>query len=344
MVRLNNDYNRGAYPEVLAAIADINGRSFAGYGDDEICDKAEGIIKKLCKKPEAKVFFFPGATQANFIVCKAALLPTQSVICPQSGHINCHEAASIENTGHKILAAEQKNGKIEASQIDRICREYEEHPAEYYTEPKLVYISFPTEMGTLYSKKELSDISDTCKKHGLYLFIDGARLGYGLACAQNDVSLCELADLADVFYIGGTKCGALFGEALVICNKALQYRFKSYMKQNGAVLAKGFILGAQFKALLENGLYFEGCKRADELAMIIKDAFAKKGIPFWVDSPTNQQFVILDEKQAAKLAKNYIFEDNGRTGDGKMIARFCTAWNTGRDEVQELARFIGNEL
>ena len=253
----------------------------------------------------------------------AALSSVQSVIAADTGHINCHEAASIENTGHKILELPNTDGKITAQQIAACAKAYyDQDEPEYLTEPKMVYLSFPTEKGTLYSKKEIKEIHDVCTKYGMYLFVDGARMGYGLGSEKNDLTLKDFAELTDVFYIGGTKCGALFGEALIITAQDLKYRFKAYMKQNGAVLAKGWLMGLQFATMLESGEYFEAAKRADVLAMQIKKAFEDKGVPFAVESFTNQQFVILTEQQKQELAQKYYFEDEGDT------QRFCTSWAT----------------
>ena len=281
MIRFNNDYNHGAFASILKELGATNSTSYAGYGEDEWCDKAETIIKKLVDNDDALIKFIPGATQANYVVIAAALSSVQSVIAADTGHINCHEAASIENTGHKILELPNTDGKITAQQIAACAKAYyDQDEPEYLTEPKMVYLSFPTEKGTLYSKKEIKEIHDVCTKYGMYLFVDGARMGYGLGSEKNDLTLKDFAELTDVFYIGGTKCGALFGEALIITAQDLKYRFKAYMKQNGAVLAKGWLMGLQFATMLESGEYFEAAKRADVLAMQIKKAFEGKGVPF----------------------------------------------------------------
>lgn len=340
MIRFNNDYNHGAFESVLKEIAATNGTSYAGYGEDEWCAKAESVIKKLVSNEDALIKFVPGATQANLVVISAALSPVQSVIAADTGHINCHEAASIENTGHKILELPNTDGKIDARQIAACAAAYYDGGTpEYLTEPKMVYLSFPTEKGTLYSKRELREISEVCKRYGMYLFVDGARMGYGLGSERNDLTLRDLAELSDVFYIGGTKCGALFGEALVITEASLKYRFKAYMKQNGAVLAKGWLMGLQFAVMLQSGEYFERTKRADELAMQIKTAFERKGVPFWVDSFTNQQFVILSDGQKEALAKGYYFEEEGAVPQGTVV-RFCTSWATTQAEVDALVADI----
>lgn len=340
MIRFNNDYNHGAFESVLKELAATNGTSYAGYGEDEWCAKAESIIKKLVSNEDALIKFVPGATQANLVVISAALSPVQSVIAADTGHINCHEAASIENTGHKILELPNTDGKIDARQIAACAAAYYDGGTpEYLTEPKMVYLSFPTEKGTLYSKRELREISEVCKRYGMYLFVDGARMGYGLGSERNDLTLRDFAELCDVFYIGGTKCGALFGEALVITEASLKYRFKAHMKQNGAVLAKGWLMGLQFAVMLQNGEYFERTKRADELAMQIKTAFESKGVPFWVDSFTNQQFVILSDSQKEALAKGYYFEEEGTVPQGTIV-RFCTSWATTQAEVDALVADI----
>lgn len=340
MIRFNNDYNHGAFESVLKELAATNGTSYAGYGEDEWCAKAESVIKKLVSNEDALIKFVPGATQANLVVISAALSPVQSVIAADTGHINCHEAASIENTGHKILELPNTDGKIDARQIAACAAAYYDGGTpEYLTEPKMVYLSFPTEKGTLYSKRELREISEVCKRYGMYLFVDGARMGYGLGSERNDLTLRDFAELCDVFYIGGTKCGALFGEALVITEASLKYRFKAHMKQNGAVLAKGWLMGLQFAFMLQNGEYFERTKRADELAMQIKTAFERKGVPFWVDSFTNQQFVILSDSQKEALAKGYYFEEEGTVPQGTVV-RFCTSWATTQAEVDALVADI----
>ena len=336
MIRFNNDYNRGALGSILKELAATNTESYAGYGEDEWCARAEAVIKKLISKDDALIKFIPGATQANIVAISSALSPVQSVIAADTGHINCHETASIENTGHKIIALPNTDGKISAQQVEECAAEYYGSGApEYLTEPKLVYLSFPTEKGTLYSKQELGEISAVCKKYGMYLFVDRARMGYGLGSEKNDLTLSDFAELTDMFYIGGTKCGALFGEALIITEPSLRYRFKAHMKQKGAVLAKGWLMGLQFAVMLESGEYFEKTKRADELAMEIKKAFEAKGIPLWVESFTNQQFVILSERQKNILAQNYYFEEEGITEQGTVV-RFCTSWATSQAEADAL--------
>ena len=311
MIRFNNDYNHAAHESIYEAMKADQANNYPGYGADEWCTKAAEEIKKLIGREDPAIYFFPGATQANFVVCAAALNSIQSVICPKTGHINCHEAGSIENTGHKIIELPSTEGKITAQQVQECASSYFEHgEAEYLTEPKLVYISFPTEYGTIYSLKELQELHRVCKEYGMYLFVDGARMGYGLGASVNDVTLKDLAELTDVFYIGGTKCGAMFGEAVILVNEELKRHFKTYMKQNGAVLAKGWLLGLQFYTLLKDGTYFMITKKADEQAMRIKEAFHKKEIPEYMGSYTNQQFVILSKEQEEKLSQKYIFANH----------------------------------
>ena len=342
MLRFNNDYNHTAHDKVLEAVMSSRNESFTGYGEDEWCGAAADMIRKVTACDEAAVYFLPGATQVNFIVCAAALRPIESIICADSGHIFCHEAGSVENTGHKITALPGCDGKITAAQIaEEASKYYDDGEKEYLTKPGMVYISFSTEWGTIYSREEIAAISEVCKRYGMLLFVDGARMGYGLGADGNDMTLRDFAELADVFYIGGTKCGAMFGEALVIVNRQLQPGFRSYMKQKGAVLAKGWLMGLQFCTLLQDGLYFEITKRADEAAVRIREAFRQKDIPLYVESPTNQQFVLLTDDQKAVLEEKYIFEFMARTPDNLNCVRFCTGWNTTAEEVKQLIDDIG---
>jgi threonine aldolase len=337
MIRFNNDYNHGAHPAIIKALAETNDTGYAGYGTDTWCQKAEDVIRQLCQKEELHVHFFPGATQANFIVCASILSPIDSVVCADTGHINAHECASVESTGHKILTIPNHDGKIDAGELESfVASYYEQGEPEYLTIPRMVYISQATELGTIYSLEELKAISAVCRKYGMMLFVDGARLGYAMSAANADFSLADLASLCDVFYIGGTKCGALMGEAVVICNPALENHFKHYMKQNGAVLAKGWLLGLQFYVLLKDGLYMDITRKADEYAIELKKAFKAHGIPLHVDSPTNQQFVLLTEEQMKKLAPSYVFEDEGKADETHHVVRFCTSWSTTKEDIDAL--------
>lgn len=342
MIRFNNDYNHGAHPAILKALEETNGESYGGYGLDEWCAKASDEIKKYLDNPSAVVHFLIGGTQTNVIGLEAMLRPYQGVISAESGHIHVHETGALENTGHKILALPAENGKISAAQIKEVAEDFKVSGVkEHIVEPKCVYISFPTEFGTIYSKKELTEIYEVCQEYGLYLFVDGARMGYGLGADENDVTLPDLAKMADMFYLGGTKCGALFGEALVITKKELQTSFRSYMKQNGAMLAKGWLLGLQFYTLFKDGLYFDITKKADKLAMVMKKAFAQKGIPAYIDSPTNQQFVVVTNEQMEQLGKEFVFEYENKVDEEHSCIRFCTSWSTTEEEVDALVQAIG---
>ncbi len=341
MIRFNNDYSHGAHPKVLEALARTNEESYGGYGQDVWCEKAAAVIKKHLNCPQADIHFLVGGTQANFTVIASALRPYQSVLSADTGHINVHETGAVENCGHKVQTLPAVNGKISAAQIREEAELYRTSDIpEHITQPKMVYISHPTEYGTIYSRKELEEISAVCREYGLYLFVDGARMGYGLGASGADVTLEDFARLTDVFYIGGTKCGALFGEAVVIVNPLLQTDFRSYMKQNGAMLAKGWLLGLQFCALFENDLYFEITKKAVEYAMEIRRAFAEKGIPAYIESDTNQQFVILENRQMETLAKNYVFEFEKKIDDTHSCVRFCTSWSTKPEEIRALTEDI----
>ena len=341
MIRLHNDYNRGACAKILEKLAETNAESYDGYGEDTWCEKAADLIRKKCKAPEAAVHFFPGATQANFIVHAAALSPIQSVICPDSGHVYAHEAGSIENTGHKLVPLPSADGTITAEQIRKAAAAYyEAGEPNYLCEPKLVYISFPTEWGTLYSEQDLKDIRKVCDEYGMYLFVDGARLGYGLGSAKNDVTLEKLAELTDVFYIGGTKAGLLCGEAVVFTGKCMPKHFLTRVKQHGALLAKGRLLGVQFDALFTDDLYLAIGKNAIETAAVLKEGLKKKGYQFFIDSPTNQQFVVLENSRMEELKKDVQFGFWEKADDSHTVVRFATSWATRMEDVQKLLSLL----
>lgn len=341
MLRFNNDYNQGAHPTILAKLAETNDQSFAGYGLDEVCDKAAELIKEKIGDKNAAVHFLIGGTQTNYTFLASALRPFQGIVCADSAHINVHETGAVENTGHKLLVCPGFNGKLSAKELAKQAELYRVSVVkEHITQPKLVFLSFPSEFGTIYSKQELLDIKAVCKEYNMYLYIDGARLGYGLAAEGNDVSLADLAQLADAFYIGGTKCGALFGEALVIINDDLKDNFRAYMKQNGALLAKGWLLGLQFMTLFTEDLYFKIAKEAVENAMLIKAACIKKHIPFVMESNTNQQFVIVTKDQMDTLAKNFVFDYEGQIDEEHHAIRFCTSWSTRREATKQLVTAI----
>lgn len=337
MIHFNNDYNRAGHPAVMQALAYSAAESHVGYGLDDWCARGAALIRQAVGKPKAEVHYLLGGTQANYTVISALLRPFQSVICAQSGHINVHETGAVEHCGFKIHGLPMCDGKITAGQIAAEAGLYRSSEIkEHITQPKLVYLSYPTEYGTIYSKAELTAIRRVCDEYGLLLYVDGARLAYGLAAPDCDITLPELAALVDVFYIGGTKCGALFGEAVVFCRPGLAENFRSYTKQNGGMLAKGWLLGLQFTALFTDELYLNIGRQAVDYAMQIRDAFAARGIMPYIESSTNQQFVVLDEAQMAKLGEKYIYEYQEELGGGRHCVRFCTSWSTGQEEIEEL--------
>lgn len=339
MIYFNNDYSEGCHEKVMAKLMETNMEQHFGYGEDTICASAADKIRKLCGREDAAVHFLVGGTQANLTVIAAALRPHQGALGAATAHINVHETGAIEATGHKVLWLPSKDGKISADQIAQYVKEhYASSSFEHTVQPKLVYISNPTELGTLYSLSELEELSAVCKNLGLYLYMDGARLGYGLAAKGNDVSMQDIARLCDVFYIGGTKVGAMFGEAVVITNDALKQDFRYLIKQHGGMLAKGRLLGAQFDALMEDDLYFRISERADRLADQIRDTIRSLGYPFLVDGITNQIFPIFPDSLLEKLDGKYIYCEQERVDDTHRAVRFCTSWATTQENVDELCR------
>ncbi|MFV0351358.1 MAG: threonine aldolase family protein [Oscillospiraceae bacterium] len=334
MIRFNSDYCEGAHERILARLTKTNLEQTPGYGEDEYCKAAAQCIRSLCEAPDAAVHFLVGGTQANLTVVSAALRPYQGVISASSGHINVHETGAIEATGHKVLSQESTDGKLRPQQIETTCRlHFTDEAFEHMPQPKMVYISNPTELGTIYSLQEIKDLRAACDKYGLLLFMDGARLGYGFAAQTNNLTLKDLAQYCDVFYIGGTKVGALFGEAVVITNKDLQKDFRYIIKQKGGMLAKGRLLGLQFLELLEDGLYFELGQHAVKLADTMRKAFTDAGYAFYVNSPTNQIFAIIPDKDLAVLKQNYSYAYQLQLDDANSVVRFCTSWATRPEDV-----------
>jgi threonine aldolase len=334
MIRLNCDYSEGAHINILNKLLDTNMEQTPGYGEDVYCEEASKLIKELCKEEDADVHLLVGGTQTNLTVIASALRSHQCVVCAVSGHINTHETGAIEACGYKVIALDSKDGKISAEQIlETYRRHYNDESHEHITQPKMVYISNPTELGTIYYKDELEAISKVCKENQLYLFMDGARLGYGLCAEDNDLDLPTITRCCDVFYIGGTKVGALFGEAVVITNDTLKKDFRYIMKQKGALLAKGRLLGIQFTELFKDGLYFKLASHANRLAVMIKKIFTDKGYSFLVDSYTNQQFVILPDSILEKLRENYTYSYQQRIDERHSAVRFCTSWATDEADV-----------
>ena len=341
MIRFESDYLEGAHPKIMQAICETNLVQTPGYGKDLYCEAARALIKKQCQREDVDVHFLVGGTQANKTVIASILRPHQGALCADSGHINVHETGAIENTGHKVFAMPSVEGKICAEQVEAyVTAHRDDADAEHMVQPGLVYISHPTEYGTLYTKEELTALSKVCRKYQLPLFLDGARLGFGLTAKGSDITLSDLATLCDVFYIGGTKVGALFGEAIVITQEILKKDFRYYIKQQGGMLAKGRLLGIQFKALFEDQTYFEIGKKANDQAERIKEAFAKTGHDFLFDSYTNQQFPIITYEEKAYLEKSFSFSYWCQIDEKHCAVRFCTSWATPDENVEALIAAI----
>lgn len=341
MIRFECDYAEGAHPQIMQAMMETNMEQTPGYSTDEHCSRARDYIRRACQAPDAAVEFLIGGTQTNVTVIAACLKPYQGALCAATGHINVHETGAMEAYGYKGLALESSDGKITAEQVEKAWEDHIHNAShEHMVQPGMVYISWPTECGTLYSKKELTEISQACRKTGLKLFVDGARCGYGLAAPGNDVTLRDLAELTDVFYIGGTKVGALFGEAVVITNPEIQKDFRYYIKQHGGMLAKGRLLGIQFETLFKENLYVQIAQHAIDLAMQIREAFEKCGVPFLFDSITNQQFPVLTAGQRSELEKKYAFELWEKVDEEHFAVRFCTSWATKDENVKALTEDI----
>ncbi len=337
MIYFNNDYSEGCLPQIMEKLCATNLEQTPGYGVDRYCMDAAAKIKKLCSTKDANVHFLVGGTQTNLTVIAASLRPYQAVISAESGHINVHETGAIEATGHKVVALHSEDGKITAAQVEQEARSQSETmDAEHTVQPAMVYISNPTEYGTIYTLSELEQMSAVCKKYGLSLFVDGARLGYGLTAEGNDVTLADLARLCDVFYIGGTKVGALFGEAVVITDPAINRDFRYMIKQRGGMLAKGRLLGVQFGVLMEDDLYFKVAGKANAQAERIRAVLKKAGFRFMVENTTNQLFPILPDAVLEELEKEFCFSQMGRMDEAHRAVRICTSWATTDENVQRL--------
>ena len=341
MYRFDSDYLEGCLPEILERFKETNFEQTPGYGNDSYCAAARELICRLCEAPQADVHFLVGGTQTNSTVISFLLKPYEGVLCADNGHINVHETGAIEHGGHKVLALPGSDGKITAAQVEKAILEHrDDFCREHTVKPGMVYISFSTEFGTLYSKKELEELSSVCSKYGIPLFIDGARLGYGLSASSCDITIADLARLADVFYIGGTKQGALFGEAVVFKDKAKSENFRYFIKENGALLAKGRLLGLQFEVLFRDGLYFRAAREADNKAMRIREAFKAKGCRFLTDSYTNLQFPILPNEMIEKLKRQFSFEVWNPVDESHSLTRFSTSWGTTDAAIDELTEAI----
>ena len=347
MISFECDYNNGAHPQVLENLVRHNDAKPTPYGFDEFSERAKERIREAIGMPDAQLFFLTGGTQTNATTIDSMLYQYEGVISVDSGHINVHEAGAVEFTEHKIITLPGEQGRMSAKVLDKYLDDFmHDGNNAHAVYPGLVYITFPTELGTLYSSRELDDIYQVCQRYDIPLYIDGARLGYGLMADGSDVSLPYLARHCDVFYIGGTKIGALCGEAVVFTNRRAHKHFFSIQKQHGAVIAKGALIGLQFEALFtpvdDNGtpLYFQLARHANEMAMQMKRIFQEKGYEFWLDSPTNQQFVILPDAKVDELSKKMEFTHWGQAPGHRTICRFVTSWATTPDEISQLEQLL----
>ena len=332
-----SDYMEGTHPQILKRLVETNMQHFTGYGMDDISESARDKIRAACEAPDAEVYFLVGGTQANATMIDAALRSYQGVIAANTGHISTHEAGAIELGGHKVLTLPQNNGKISAEQI-RGCIEgyWQDDNHEHTVMPGLVYLSQPTEYGTLYSLEELTQISAVCHANNVALYVDGARLAYALACPENDVTLPDLASLCDAFYIGGTKCSALFGEAVVIPRRGFIPHLFTIIKQHGALLAKGWVAGLQFDTLFTDDLYFKVGRNAIDAANRIRNALMEKGYEFAFETPTNQIFIVLDGEKLAALSEKVEMGFWEKLDDNRTVMRIATSWATQKEDVDKL--------
>ena len=341
MISFECDYNNGACPEVLDSLVRHNSAKPTPYGFDEFSERAKNRIREACGLPDAQIFFLTGGTQTNATTIDSMLYQYEGVICVETGHINVHEAGAVEFTEHKIITLPGLNGKMSsqvlAKYLDDFMHDGNNAHAVY---PGLVYITFPTELGTIYTARELDDIYQVCLRYEIPLYIDGARLGYGLMADGNDITLPWLARHCDVFYIGGTKIGALCGEAVVFCGRKAHKHFFSIQKQHGAVIAKGALIGLQFEALFTEKLYFRLARHAIDMAMRMRRIFQENDIPFYIDSPTNQQFVILPNEKTERLAQEIEFTHWGQADKNNTICRFVTSWATTDEELDRLSALL----
>ena len=341
MISFECDYNNGAHPKVLENLIKYNEARTTPYGFDEFSERAKNRIREACGMPDAQIFFLTGGTQTNATTIDSMLYQYEGVICVETGHINVHEAGAVEFTEHKIITLPGNLGKMDAKVLDKYLDDFmHDGNNAHAVYPGLVYITFPTELGTLYTAHELNDIYQVCQHYEIPLYIDGARLGYGLMAEDNDITLPYLARHCDVFYIGGTKLGAWCGEAVVFTNRQAHKHFFSIQKQHGAVIAKGALIGLQFEALFTDNLYFDLARHANEMAMRMKRLFQQKGFEFWLDSPTNQQFVILPDALVEELSQQVEFTHWGQASGHRTICRFVTSWATTEEEMKELERIL----
>ena len=337
MISFASDYIAGAHPVIMQRLLETNMENLSGYGTDQYCTQAKKKIKQAFQCPDGEVFFLVGGTQTNQVIISTMLAPYEGVIAAKTGHVSVHEAGAIEYSGHKVIELEEKDGKLAAEDIKKCIEDfYSDDNHEHMVYPGMVYISFPTEYGTLYSKQELTEISNVCRNYEIPLFIDGARLGYGIESKENDLRPEEIAELCDVFYIGGTKVGALCGEAVVFPHHNTPKHFVTQIKQRGALLAKGRLLGIQFDTLFTDDLYFLLVRHAIDMSELMKNGLKERGVPFYIDSPTNQQFLLLTNEQAERLKRQVLFSTWERPDEMHTVIRLATSWATTEENVQKL--------
>lgn len=334
-----NDYSEGAHPRILDALYKLNEEQNIGYGEDPHCMRAKELIKKHMLKDDVDIHFIPGGTQTNLLVISSFLRPHECVIAVDTGHINVHETGAIEATGHKIIIMPNRDGKLTPDSIEKAVKY---HSDEHMVKPGMVYLSDTTELGTIYTKAELTNIRNLCNKYGLLLFLDGARLGSALTCDSNDLKISDLANLTDVFTIGGTKNGALLGEALVILRDDLKEDFRYLIKQRGAMMAKGFVLGVQFEELFRDNLYFDLAQHANDMAKRIAKTLKKCGYKFYATPGTNQLFPIMPNIHLKELSKEFRFIIDHKIDDNYSVIRLVTSWASSEESVTRLCEFIGD--
>lgn len=341
MISFESDYIAGAHPKVLEKLLKTNLETLSGYGTDIYCNCAKQKIKNSLGREDVDIYFLLGGTQANSVVISSMLNDFEGVIAADTGHISAHEAGAIEYTGHKVLPLPNYNGKISSSDLSNfLLNFYSDENHEHMVFPGMVYISHPTEYGTLYSKEELIDISKICKEYSIPLYMDGARLSYALMSNQTDVTLNDIANICDAFYIGGTKCGALCGEAVVFSKESTPKHFFTSVKQHGALLAKGRLLGVQFDTLFSDDLYFEIGRHAIKMAEKLRDIFIEKGYSLFLQSPTNQQFVVLDNNKMNQLKEKVTFSFWEKIDENHTVVRFATSWSTTDDDIKKLREIL----
>lgn len=345
MIDFRNDYAQGAHEQVLGALAGLAGQGFSGYGEDDLCRAAQERVRRLTGQPGAALYFLSGGTQANLTVIASMLRPHQGVVAADTAHIAAHETGAIEATGHKVLTLPHRDGKVNPDDIERmVAAHYADDSFEHTVQPGMVYISNTTELGSIYTARELEGISRVCRARGLPLYLDGARLGYALASEGNDLTLAKVAALCDAFTIGLTKQGALFGEAVVIVNPALQKDFRYIIKQRGGMLAKGWLMGAQFEALMTDDLYGRLSRHAVGLAMRLKHGLREMGVPSLSDSPSNQQFPILPNDVIDALRRQFAFHAIEVVDERHTGVRFCTSWYTNPADVETLLAALAEHI